>query len=74
MVKLKTYFRPYQKYKPALRKLYLIWPQQEKGFVRMTKISGNETRALCYQTFYCSNKPPFHGHTVILCYNATLPW
>jgi hypothetical protein len=20
------------------------------------------------------NLPPFHGHTVILCYKATLPW
>ncbi len=30
--------------------------------------------AQCYKTFYCSNLLPFHGHNVILCYKATLPW
>ncbi len=28
----------------------------------------------CYKTFYRCNLPPFHGHTIILCYKATLPW
>jgi hypothetical protein len=31
-------------------------------------------RGQCYKTFYRGNLPPFHGHTVILCYKATLPW
>jgi hypothetical protein len=30
--------------------------------------------AQCYITFYRGNLPPLHGHTVILCYKATLPW
>ncbi len=31
-------------------------------------------RAQCYKTFYHGYLPPFHGHTIILCYKATLPW
>ena len=31
-------------------------------------------RAQCYKTFYHGNLLPFHGHTVILCYKAILPW
>ncbi len=31
------------------------------------------TWAQCYKTFYQGNLPPFHGHTVILCFEATLP-
>jgi hypothetical protein len=27
-----------------------------------------------YKTFCFGNLPPFHGHTVILCYKAALPW
>ncbi len=27
-----------------------------------------ESWAQCYKTFYHSNLPPFHGHTIILCY------
>ncbi len=30
------------------------------------------TRAQCYETFYCGNLSPFHGHTIILCYKAKL--
>jgi hypothetical protein len=29
--------------------------------------------AQCYKTFYSGNLLPFHGHTIILCYKATLP-
>ncbi len=27
-----------------------------------------------YKTFYHGNLPSFYGNTVILCYNAILPW
>jgi hypothetical protein len=42
----------------------------------MTSSAGArlETRCRCYNTFYCDNLLLFHGHTVILCYKATLPW
>ncbi len=33
-----------------------------------------DTWAQCYKTFYHGNLLPFHGHTVILCYKAKLPW
>jgi hypothetical protein len=28
----------------------------------------------CYKTFYHGNLLPFHGNTIILCYQAILPW
>jgi hypothetical protein len=34
----------------------------------------NNTWDKSYKTFYHGNLLPFHGHTVILCYKATLPW
>jgi hypothetical protein len=30
------------------------------------------TRGQCCKTFYRGNLPPFHGHTVILCYKTLL--
>jgi hypothetical protein len=33
-----------------------------------------DTLAQCYETFYRVNLLQFHGHTVILCYKAALPW
>ncbi len=40
----------------------------------LSKHTAHQFRAQYYKTFYCCNLPPFHGHTIILCYKATLPW
>jgi hypothetical protein len=34
------------------------------------KFYNIETQVQCYKTFYHSNLPPFHGHTIILCYKT----
>jgi hypothetical protein len=39
-----------------------------------TLINVAFSRCQSYKAFYCCNLPPFHGHAIILCYKATLPW
>ncbi len=37
------------------------------------KVTNIGPRGKCFKTFSYDNLPPCHGHTVILCYKATLP-
>jgi hypothetical protein len=36
------------------------------------KFNDIDTRGQSYKTFYSCNLPPFHGHTIILCYKTLL--
>ncbi len=59
---------------------------EEKSFITLAQDTGPTRRrgkkaqtrrrdeVSPLKTFYRSNLLPFHGHTVILCYKATLPW
>jgi hypothetical protein len=38
------------------------------------EIGGGVTYDQCFETFYYSNLPSFHGNNILLCYKSKLHW